>query len=333
MEVVNATSEDGFGVLKSLSDSETEKFTDKFISDLKALISVETDNSIDEEERKEAIEEININLGVMFEYERERDIFIRKLKDGFSDWMQRFSTYYWDGCKFISGNLSSPEILFGIRKLLENNKSDFANAIREAGIELAQEELKASKSDEVNAYIGDNKESKLQNEINQLLLQNDIAQMQIEIRKMNLFDQSHQLIIQRKSEKIKTLEYSKQQKLIDLKIEGCILEQEARNYFTEYHIYAKRIQLGDIEVHLGRKLAAENRHDYKLRSLEKEQIEVQEIYLSGGCSIQDYQEDIREIDKKIEIENNRHANFMQTFFPQEQPIYDDQTASKGERHR
>ncbi len=327
MEVVNATSEDGFGVLKSLSDSETEKFTDKFISDLKALISVETDNSIDEEERKEAIEEININLGVMFEYERERDIFIRKLKDGFSDWMQRFSTYYWDGCKFISGNLSSPEILFGIRKLLENNKSDFANAIREAGIELAQEELKASKSAEIMTIIGNDDEAKLQNEINQLNLQNAIVQTRFEnseSKENELFKLQDQF---RKKE-ISPVEYSKQKQIIELNIEADNLRRELQDAKYLWKWGEKEAQLASQDV---TEECVEAKSTYILKNLEIEKIHAQLAFLNGEISPQEYSEELRGIDKRIE--NHLRINAMNNYFPQENTFYDDQTVSKGGRGR
>lgn len=276
---------------------------DAIVKDLSELLANIRMNDTPQDIR-EKIKELNIDFNIIFESDQDRNIFIQSLKDVLSNWSKSHSI----------GHINSRKLCSQMNEVLTGQTSDFSNAIRETAIQVAKEELEVSKSDEMNAYIGDSKERKLENEINQILLNHDITITRIEIQKAKKMEQLAQLEKQARSGQITSAEWGKQRRIIELEIDSRNLEQEARTYFTNYQTGVRRSQLGES---VDKKDIYESDHMYRITNLENSRIDNEKALQSGNCTRQEYDERMEEIDREMEEENRRFDNHMRVHFPQQ----------------
>lgn len=313
MKRISMTTQNGMQVVGESFGPET------IIKDLSELIAnieiYDTPQDI-----REKIKQANIDFNIIFESEQDRNLFIQSLKGTLSNWSKSTSIYFGMKDSLVDkshsmNHLGSRELCSQINEILKGQTTDFANAIRETEIQIARDELEASKSDEIKAYIGDSKERKLENEINQFLLNHDIAMTRIEIQKSKKMQQLAQLGRQARSGQITAAEWGKQRRIIELEIDSMNLEQEARTHFTNYQTGVRRHQLGE---GIDKREIFESDHIYRTTNFEKNRIDIEIAFQSGNCTRAEYEERIQEIEKEIEQENRRFDNQMRLNFPQQE---------------
>lgn len=266
-----------------------------------------------EEKAKENRDAFNMS----FESDQEREQFMAALKSKLDSYSRQNSIYY--GLKsqlsdpnFEMRHLGSRTVYGYISLFLKNQTTDFANTIRNVAIQITQDELTASKSDEIEAYIGDSKSRRLENEINKFLLAEDRAQIQTEIVQSKAFEHLDRLGHQVRNGEITKSEWVKKRKLIELEIYSTDLNQEAHTHFTNYQVLAREYQLTGNKSK--KREYFDQDHEYRLAMLELRKVNCELDRDSGSLEPQEYSEELQEINEEIARENKRYSNIISRFF-------------------